>query len=52
MIYVELVSRIEEDVLYRSDGKPHSSITVKGQQKQFQTHGHHFVILDAMTGEN
>lgn len=50
MIVVELVSRIEEDVLYRLDGQPHSSISIGGQQIKFTGHGLHFVILDAKTG--
>lgn len=49
-IYVELVSRIEPDVLYRIDAESFSSITIRGNQHNFSKPGHHFIVLDPKTG--
>ncbi|XP_028400896.1 protein sidekick-2-like [Dendronephthya gigantea] len=50
IIYVELVSRIQEDVMYRHDAQSHSSITVGEQRHTFDLHGMHFIVLDPKTG--
>ena len=49
-INVKLISRLEEDVLYRVYGQYHSSITVAGVVYNFNQYGHNFLILDARTG--
>jgi hypothetical protein len=49
-IYVELLSRIKPDTLYRVDAQPYSSITVNGQLFTFDQHGLHFIVLDPKTG--
>ena len=50
MIYIELSSRIKLDLLHRSNAQPYSSITVKGQRKNFDQHGMHFIVLHPKTG--
>ncbi len=50
-IYVELVSRIKPDTLYRLDAQAYSSITIRGQQHNFAQAGHHFIVLNPKTGK-
>jgi hypothetical protein len=50
-IYVELVSRVEPDTLYRLDAQSYSSINIRGQQHNFAQAGHHFIVLDPKTGK-
>lgn len=47
---MKLISRLEEDALYRVYGQYHSSITVAGLVYHFNQYGHNFLILDARTG--
>ncbi|XP_028401484.1 phosphatidylinositol phosphatase PTPRQ-like [Dendronephthya gigantea] len=49
-IYVELVSRVKPDTLYRIDADSFSSITIRGTQHKFSQPGHHFIVLDPKTG--
>ena len=49
-INVKLISRLEEDALYRTSGRPFSSIAVAGVVYEFNHYGHNFLILDARTG--
>ena len=50
-IYVELVSRVKPDVLYRIGAEPHSSITIRGRHFSFVQAGHHFIVLNPKTGK-
>ncbi|XP_028400814.1 uncharacterized protein LOC114523946 [Dendronephthya gigantea] len=50
IIYVELISRILEDVLFSQGAKSYSSIAIQGQQRTFDGHGMHFIVLDPKTG--
>ena len=50
MIYIGLSSPTKLDLLHRSNAQPYSSITVKGQQSNFDQHGMHFIVLHPKTG--
>ena len=50
-IYVELVSRVKPDVLYRLGAKSYSSITMRGRQYSFVQAGLHFIVLNPKTGK-
>ena len=50
-IYVELVSRVKPDTLYRLNALSYSSITIRGQQYKFSQAGHHFIVLNPKTGK-